>query len=109
FLTLIFLAWFFSEMLAVPQVQKHLFEKIVNASYYCSLISANALFHDSVLLSHRSLLPKYLLQIFKKMYCTIVLNDIFQSTTVTLALHLQKHPIFSYSPFSRGWAKTPNF
>ncbi|MDA2113643.1 hypothetical protein PDN13_32075, partial [Bacillus cereus] len=38
-----------------------------------------------------------------------VLNDIFQSTTVTLALHLQKHPIFSYSPFSRGWAKTPYY
>ncbi len=71
-------------------------------------MSANTLFHDLVLLSHRSMLPKYLLQLLLKMYCTIVLNDTFQSMTVTLALHLQKNPIFSYSPFSRGWAKTPN-
>ncbi|WP_219811193.1 hypothetical protein, partial [Bacillus thuringiensis] len=54
---------------------------------------------------HRSMLPKYLLQLLLKIYYTIVLNDTFQSMTVTLALYLQKHPIFSYSPFSRGWAK----
>lgn len=71
-------------------------------------MSANALFNDLVLLSHRSMLPKYLLQLLLKMYCTIVLNDTFQSMTVTLALHLQKHPIFSYSPFSRYGQKHPN-